>query len=578
MYCPYRDLFPDKGGKEMTMPHSDLMKIDTSHLILEKSPEPAPSRIRNVIGALLLTASFAMLILMICCIRGNDIWYDEIFSLVYAGKDPGTLISLTGADVHPPFYYFYLKAVILCGRIFAPGVSAVVLAKTASLLPWFGLFLLAVTVIRKRYSFFTASFFLFLVTVMPQLSNYFVEIRMYSLCLFLITASFLLAECIADGVTSREKKGLTFPFILFFLCGILTAYTQYYACVGIIALYLALTVQLLRIRNTAEEEGVQKSAGRALSFLLVSMALSVLSYLPWLPVLFGQMKRVSASYWIQPLTLRSLLGCVKFLYLPVLSGGSKDYLPAVLMLLATAAVLFSFFLRKDKGPHAFTVLCGIFLPVFVVLTGFILSAVNRPVFVYRYMIPVVGVWYLAYAHMTDSVIFPILSGRGDRKRAGLFVTDLAVYFLLIPFVLGGAFTAKGFYNEESKKTAQMENTRNALEHVRDNDVIITNFDQVTVLMDYYLKEYLKKDVDIRLYEGGTDPAVQLMFGSDDQMISREEIPDLLKSGKRVFFYGSFVSREEILKDWEALGISATGEGSYLLERYWFDIWELSLSD
>ena len=44
--------------------------------------------------------------------------------------------------------------------------------------------------------------------------------------------------------------------------------------------------------------------------------------------------------------------------------------------------------------------------------------------------------------------------------------------------------------------------------------------------------------------------------------------------RNVYFFGSFNSREELLKEWETEGIAYTEEGTYLLERYYFNVYHL----
>ena len=54
----------------------------------------------------------------------------------------------------------------------------------------------------------------------------------------------------------------------------------------------------------------------------------------------------------------------------------------------------------------------------------------------------------------------------------------------------------------------------------------------------------------------------------------DQIQELLKQGKKVWFLGSFVSREDIVKEWEQQGLKVTEVGSYLLERYWFNLYSV----
>ena len=64
---------------------------------------------------------------------GNDIWYDEVFSLAFVKKSYGEIIALTSRDVHPPLYYFYLKAVTSEICAFAGTDKLIIASKIASI-------------------------------------------------------------------------------------------------------------------------------------------------------------------------------------------------------------------------------------------------------------------------------------------------------------------------------------------------------------------------------------------------------------------------------------------------------------
>ena len=53
---------------------------------------------------------------------------------------------------------------------------------------------------------------------------------------------------------------------------------------------------------------------------------------------------------------------------------------------------------------------------------------------------------------------------------------------------------------------------------------------------------------------------------------KNEDKALVKQGRKVWFLGSFVSREDIVEEWKRQGLKVTETGSYLLERYWFNLY------
>ncbi len=140
------------------------------------------------IGFIFLAAAAGMLILSVRLCFADGIWYDELFTMGLTGKSFGEAKALTARDVHPPFYYYYVKSVSqLCLAVF-PGANRVIIGKLCSVLPLLGLAAYAVTKVKKHFGWLCAGLFLFCVIAMPNLPQYTVEIRMYTLAMFLVTA------------------------------------------------------------------------------------------------------------------------------------------------------------------------------------------------------------------------------------------------------------------------------------------------------------------------------------------------------------------------------------------------------
>lgn len=515
-------------------------------------------------GTGMVMTVLAFLVFLLCVLKGmgEDLWYDEVFSVQFIQHGYGEIASLTAQDVHPPLYYWYLKLFHDVGKLLFPSSGDVMLCKMASLLPFAGIFVYAFTLVRKNFGIQVAGFFLFLVAAMPQISNYYVEIRMYSLALFLITAVFLHGyelvkpaqeELVADGcigacgcveadaADKAWKKKRNVHLAAFWFYGILTAYTQYYACVAVVAVYLALFVHFL----------LQKQKRSAVK-IAVCAGVSVLVYLPWLPSLFGQITAVSNSYWIQPLTWRSVFGCMKFIFLPGGYGGVKNYTLAVSMIgIFGISFLYCFFQKKEAS-YRYFLLCGIWIPVFTALMGFVCSALNRPIFVYRYLIPCLGAMWLVAAKVLTDTFF---------KNWGILV--------LVPFLLAGHSNMQGFYAEEQKKLIEMEKTQEFLETFPEDAVVLCNFDHVQAVTSCYLGDGNL----LYLYGGEPETLIAELLPNCKGLPEPEDLQKLVDE-QDVYFFGSFNSREDLLAEWEQDGIMHTEEGTYLLERYYFNVYRL----
>ncbi len=501
----------------------------------DKSPS---DKYKDIAGIICFAVSLIAILSVCRYISGDDIWYDETFSMGFIRGGFGDIISLTARDVHPPLYYMYLKAFTGIYTALLGQGALIQGAKAASILPWFGLFAMALTYIRKRYGLFVAGFFMLLITLMPQLDTYYTEIRMYSLALLLITAEILTAIKIGE---MDGKPGIG-TLIVFTLLGILTAYTQYYACIAIVGIYGALFCIMLKNRTTEK---------RALVSLIICGAISACSYLPWLPVLRAQMGNISGNYWIQPLTLRSIPGCAKFILLPVTDIRYLPYIAVGLTVIALAAALIIYIRKKEDKNISELIIC-ISPLVIVIVSGFILSIAGTPIFVYRYMIPTLGGLWLGAAILTD--------------RA--FSGKIAVV-MLCPFLLTGALSMAGFKAEEGKKVIQMDHAIEAMTLIPAGSSVITNFDHVSAIMGYY-----RPDVSVYLYDAEIDRLIPAMYDNVSDSLGDEDVLRLAESESEVFFLGSFNAREEIVADWEDMGVSSELLDSCLIERYWINIYRL----
>ena len=615
---------------------------------IQKSVFGIPGKkLKNGCGVLFLF--LGILSFFVCLLQafGQDIWFDEVFSVNFIQHSYKEIAALTGKDVHPPLYYWYLKLFHDIGKVLVPAASSIVLCKLASMLPFVGIFVYTLTAIRKNFGLHVAGLFWFLIMTMPQISNYTVEIRMYSLALFFITAAFVhsyelvcafpaqeISEAertaepgAAAGIEETAEPGAAAGteetaepgaagsevtsgavlasgsvtgenglikwwkrnkhWLLFWVYGILTAYTQYYACVAVIAIYIAVFIfyavmahknktgkavcekvqinqEQVENRKTIQNEAAIQNkvaikdqnricARNGIGKVLLCAGLSVLAYLPWLPFFFSQVRTVSSSYWIQPLTWKSIFGCMKYIFLPVSYAVKKNYvLACVMILLFGAAFLYSFLMKRKDARGRFFLLTGLWIAVFTTLIGFVCSILNRPIFVYRYLIPCLGaMWLVAAVVLWDFI----------EKNWGIL--------LFVPFLLSGYSNMQGFYGEENKKIVEMKATQSFLADFPKDAVVLCNFNHVQAVTACYLKD----SNEIWLYGSNPEDLIAELLPQCRGLEDTTELSQLVKE-RDVYFFGSFNSREELLKEWETEGIAYTEEGTYLLERYYFNVYHL----
>ena len=547
---------------------------------------------RDVFGYLLIGLSVIMLgkSLMLCF--SNDIWYDELFTVGMIEHSYGDLVAFTARDVHPPLYYCIVKSVAELCKLITPTADIVVIAKIVSVLPYFILLLYSVTFIRKRFGIFAGGMFLFCVISMPQLSAYTVEVRMYGWALLFVTAAFLHAygmivdaggteeetnqgeNTVADAENSLHKFTTVWKnhshIIALVLYGLAAAYTQYFACVAVIMVYLYVLVAFL-IKDR-----------KRIRLWLVCVAISIVGYAPWLYALFTQIAAVGENYWILPLSWRSLGGCVKFLMKPAFTNEQLNIVLAALLFiayifiylhLATKLYYSDRVLRKEANSNSnrqeqmtkqwddfIFITAGIGVLVGLVLFGFAASILFRPIFVYRYMIPALGCFWMSFAVGLD------------RMAEGVIWKAVASIICALVLLIG-LRDYRAFMGEEEYKALMMEDTNEAFRGIGAEDILIFNFDQVQMVTGYYL------DNDSYLWYGQPEKLIQEICGNKgglDENTAR--IKEWLSQGKKVWFMGSFNSREDIVEGWRTEGLQVEEEwmSSYLLERYWFNLYKLSI--
>lgn len=561
---------------------------------------------RDVAGFVLLGLSLIMLGRSVMLCFSNDIWYDELFTVGLAEHSYGDLVRLTAADVHPPLYYCIVKFISDLCKLIMPGAGTVIPAKIASVLPYFILLLYAVTFIIKRFGMFVGGMFLFCVTAMPQLSAYTVEMRMYGWALLFVTAAFLHAYALVfesrrtqcyvnsnaeqgkcldggtdgaggnasadDAVGRRQRQASSLHGIAFVLCGLAAAYTQYFACVAVVMVYLCVLLAFWFIDRRRIKEW----------FLYV--AVSVICYVPWLFALAGQLGAVSENYWILPLTWRSLGGCMKFLMKPAFAD---DRVNTVLAVVLFVSYLGLWCRGLSKHYHKGRVLeenvdrflfatAGIAVLAGLLAFGFAASFLIRPVFVYRYMIPAAGCFWLGFALCLDEMLCKQKLPEDGSGSSGT-ISRMAGIAIAVLFVIVGLRDYRAFMGEEEYKIRLMAETREALALIGPQDSVIYNFDQVQAVTGYYLPEttarYLWCAEGEWLIQEITSPCGTVEEA--DELRGILDAADEVGEERSLWFIGSFNSREDIVAKWREDGFEVEELGSFLLERYWFNLYKIS---
>ena len=125
-------------------------------------------KIKNGIGIVLYLLAGIRLGIALFFSSVTAVWFDEIYSLVFAFRPVRELISLTAKDVHPPLYYIILRAFLLLFDKIFPIMKSEQVGKIVTIIPFFLILIYAITIVRKQYGFFVSALFFFCVCSMPQ--------------------------------------------------------------------------------------------------------------------------------------------------------------------------------------------------------------------------------------------------------------------------------------------------------------------------------------------------------------------------------------------------------------------------
>ncbi|MBQ7614441.1 MAG: hypothetical protein IJU77_05305 [Butyrivibrio sp.] len=534
--------------------------------------------IDRVLGALFFAAAIYCLVRSVILCFSIDIWYDELFSMEFSSRSAAELIGLTARDVHPPLYYLILRGFLLLGQSLgivgrSQGMLAPeIVAKLVSVLPFALLFIYNITTVRKHFGFLTAGIFSFAIVSMPQMPEYTTEIRMYSWAVFFVTAVMLHGFSLIRRMLSKSSTRWGIPdAIALWLYSAAAAYTHYYAafCVGITYGILVVLMLVYYLKYMKKKEDAPANVNfRPLAMVIVSMNLTIISYIPWASVVLSQVGAVKENYWIQPVGLRSLGSCAKYLLKGYFSNDMIGSALAVAFFVLIAVLFIRALIRAimEKELKDILMVSGFLMLPLLVAAGIIASILIRPVFVSRYMLPAYGAFWLSVSAMA-SAEFEML--REKKKLAPILASALMVLVLVV-----GAVDFKTFIGNEEYRIVNMTRTRSLFEGIGSDTIIISNFNHVQALLSYYLNMG-DEEYKIFLYQQEPEPLIYETVPGLDAVYDPIDIANYLEGGKSVLFLGSFKSREVLLQEWkDELGITSENEGSYLMERYWFDVFRL----
>ena len=268
------------------------------------------------------------------------------------------------------------------------------------------------TKIRKDYGWFTAGLFAFSVSVMSGFSRYYLIARMYSWATLFIIIVFLAFKNIIYN--KDDKKS----WIILTLFSVIAAYTNYFAAITAISIYLILFIYLIKNKKSEIKNWI------------VSVIAGIVLYLPWTFVVISQMIKVKNDYWQPPLRLSEI---IEFFGYYAYNTNLILCIVPILFLVILAIIFLKAsdnFSKKDK----IIILCGFGTYIGLILIGIAVCEIYRPILEKKHIIPAAAVLWLALS---------IMLGRIKNKK--LFLINLTVISLLL---LSGVANTVMTYNHD----------------------------------------------------------------------------------------------------------------------------------
>ncbi|OGZ52543.1 MAG: hypothetical protein A3B25_01420 [Candidatus Ryanbacteria bacterium RIFCSPLOWO2_01_FULL_48_26] len=272
------------------------------------------------------------------------LWHDEAFSALYLRYPWDEMFYRIGLDVHPPLYYIILR---LWSYLASDSLLSLRLLSIlfGVLTVWAGYLFVKQTFGNKKLALLAS----LLLAINPFQIQYSLEARMYTLGTFLVLwSSYLMLKALDSEGRQSLKHWAGYGIII--AAGL---YTHYYILFSVAAqgLYIAFYFFKTRKLNI-----LFKSA--------TAYGLSLLLYLPWIPTLLRQIKRVEAAYWIPPMDRWSAPGTVwKMMF-----GGQgigRIYL-AIATLVSILLILY--FIKKVRSFTKWYILFGLLVPIAAAVT------------------------------------------------------------------------------------------------------------------------------------------------------------------------------------------------------------------
>ncbi len=316
------------------------------------------------------------------CAMHSSLWFDEAYSVSMAKHNFVEIWDITGHDVHPPVYYWFLHIIYL---IFG---NNILVFRLFSVLAIVILGIIGFTHIRKDFGEKTGFLFSFFSFFLPVITVYAQEIRMYSWSCLIIALTAIYAYRFYLKLKNKEEKGKIKNLVIFGIFSILACYIHYYAlvCTAFINLFLLIYV----IKHRKEDK-------KAFVAFLILAGIQIILYIPWLLYLAGQIKHVHEGFWIRMDIVQTPVETLSFQLRRQLDDAFEmnlhTWISFIASLLLYGYIIYLYRKAKREGDDVIPGKWSFIVYGSVILLMCVASlAIWRPVLFARYLFVLTGLW------------------------------------------------------------------------------------------------------------------------------------------------------------------------------------------
>jgi mannosyltransferase len=303
----------------------------------------------------------------------SSIWFDEAFSVYLTHFNYIEIARYTATDVHPPFYYWVLKAWVDCFG------STEVAFRSLSVVFGMSAITFGFLLVKRLFGRRAAWLSLLLLVLSPMLIRYGQEARMYTLAATITLAA---TYVLTFAMQSNRRR----TWVLYGLLVSLGMWTHYFTAVVWLAhwVWRAVVVRQTGVRGAAYAKAFFSKNW------IIAHVIAVGLFLPWVPFMVIQLTTIqSTGFWIPPISADTLTNYLSNVLFYLQHDEVLGWFALVLMVVCTGlgvlGVKLYLSMNKVQRQNYLLIIAIAFIPVAILLL--VSMPPLKSSFVERYLIP-----------------------------------------------------------------------------------------------------------------------------------------------------------------------------------------------